>query len=109
MRPTRQVLVIGSLVWAVVGALIALSALPQANADARWLVGVASVVFPGAALVAAVALRRGALRWAGAFLLVSVATPTYFAWPLNLPALVVGLRLVMAPSTFGGAVRSSPT
>lgn len=104
MRPTRQVLVIGSIVWAVVGASVALSALPQANGDGRWLVGVASIVFPGAAVVAAVALRRGSLRWAGVFLLLSVATPTYFAWALNLPALVIGLRLAMAPSTFGGAV-----
>ena len=76
MRPTRQVLVIGSIVWAVVGAAVA----------------------------AAVALRRGALRWAGVFLLLSVATPTYFAWALNLPALVIGLRLATAPSTLGGAV-----
>ena len=100
MKPTRQVLVIGSVVWAVVGAAVALSALSQVNPDARWIVGVASVVFPAAAVGAALALRRGALRWAGALLLVSVATPTYFAWAVNLPALVAGLGLLLAPTTF---------
>jgi len=105
MRPTREQLVIGSIVWAIVGAVMALSSLAQVNSDERWVVGIASVVFPAAAAGAAHALRRGALRWAGVFLLLSVATPTYFAWPLNLPALVVGLGLVLAPSTFGGAAR----
>jgi hypothetical protein len=99
MRPTRQALIIGSAVWAVVGALVAISAVPDVNPDARWLVGVASVIFPAAAAAAAVALRRGALRWAGVLLLISVATPTYFAWALNLPALVAGLGLTLAPSS----------
>lgn len=54
MRPTRQVLVIGAVVWAIVGGVMALSALPQVDSDARWLVGVASVVFP---------LPRRSRRW----------------------------------------------
>ena len=103
MRPTRRVLVIGSGVWALVGALVALSSIPAATPDARWLVAVASALFPAAAAGAALAARRGALRWAGMLLLVSVATPTYFAWPLNVPALVAGLVLVVAPSTVSGA------
>ncbi|MGH8993670.1 MAG: hypothetical protein ACRDYV_12635 [Acidimicrobiia bacterium] len=69
-----------------------------ANPDARWLVGVASLVFPAAAAVAAIALRRGALRAAGAFLVLSVGTPTYMAYGLNLPALAVGLALLASPS-----------
>jgi hypothetical protein len=95
MRPVRQVLIVGSAVWAILGATVALSALPQSTPDSRWFVGMASVVFPAAAAIAAVALRRGALRWAGVLLLVSVATPTYFAWPLNLPALLVGGGLAL--------------
>src|SRR5687768_7789221 len=105
MRPTRQALIIGSAVWAVVGALVASSAVPDVNRDARWFVGVASVVLPAAAAAAAVALRRGALRWAGVLLLISVATPTYFAWALNLPALVAGLGLTLAPSSLDGSPR----
>jgi hypothetical protein len=42
MRPTRQALIIGSAVWAVVGALVAISAVPDVNPDARWLVGIAA-------------------------------------------------------------------
>jgi len=98
MKPTRRVLIIGSVVWAVIGGLVALSQMSQANADARWLVGAASVVFPAAALAGAMALHRGATRWAGALLLVSVATPTYMAYPLNLPALGAGLWLLVAPT-----------
>ena len=103
MTPTRQILIKGSIAWAVIGASVALVALPQANADARWLVGVASVVFPAAAVLAAMALHRGAIRWAGVFLLVSVATPTYYAYALNIPALVAGLVLLVAPSIVGGS------
>lgn len=102
MTPTRQMLITGSLAWAVAGAVVALSSLTEVKADARWLVGAASVVFPVAAVLAAMAMRRGALRWAGAFLLVSVATPTYYAYPLNLPALVAGLVLLAAPSIVEG-------
>jgi len=39
------------------------------------------VIFPAAAAAAAVALRRGAIRWGGVLLLVSVATPTYVFIP----------------------------
>lgn len=109
MKPTRQVLVIGSAVWAAIGALVALSQVPQANPDARWLVATASVAFPAAAAGAALALHRGALRWAGALLVLSVATPTYMAYPLNLPALVVGAGLLAAPGAFVSPTTPSPT
>jgi hypothetical protein len=100
MRPTRHVLIGGSLAWAVVGAVVALSQVSQSTADARFLVAVASVLFPAAAGAAGLALHRGALRWAGLLLLASVATPTYMAYALNLPALVVGAGLVIAPKAF---------
>jgi hypothetical protein len=83
--------------WALAGAVIALSAVPRANPDARWLVGLASVAFPAMALAAAAAVRRGARRSAGLFLLLSVGTPTYFLWVVNVPALLAGIALLTAP------------
>lgn len=95
--PTRRVLQIGSLLWAAVGAVIAWSALGTVNADARWIVAAASVLGPAAAVAAAGSLGRRHDRLAGTLLLVSVLTPTYFAAVVNLPALVVGLVLLVAP------------
>ena len=93
----RQVLQGGSLVWAAVGAVIALGSLGQVNADARFLVGVASIAGPLCAVAASRLLAVGADRWAGGLLVLSVVTPTYFAFVVNLPALVVGLALLIAP------------
>jgi hypothetical protein len=84
-------------VWAGVGAAVALGSRGEVNSDARLLVGAASVVGPLAAVGAAWLLTRGADRPAGVLLLVSVLTPTYFAWVLSVPALVVGLALLAAP------------
>lgn len=98
----RQAVQVGAFVWAVVGAAVAIPQIASANSDARLLVGVASVLGPAAAVGAAMLLGRGGGRgrgrWAGALLLVSVATPTYFAWMLNVPALIAGLVLLLAPS-----------
>lgn len=94
----RRALQIGALVWAGVGAAVALVSLGGVNEDARILVGSASVVGPLAAVAGACSLRRNADRLAGAALLVSVLTPTYFAYPLNVPALLVGLALVAVPN-----------
>lgn len=98
----RQAIAVGSLVWAVTGAVIALSALATVNAEVAVLVAVASVAFPLAAVGAALSLRVGRDRLAGALLLLSVATPTYFAYIFNLPALVVGLALLIAPAATVG-------
>lgn len=81
--------------WAVVGAAVAWSALPSVEPDARVLVGAASTLGPLAAVASALALSRGRDRVAGLALILSVATPTYFAWALNLPALVLGVWLVV--------------
>jgi hypothetical protein len=106
----RRIVEIGSLAWAAIGASVALAALPSVNDDAIVLVGVASVVFPLCALGAALALRDRRDRLAGLLLLASVATPTYFAYALNLPALAVGLALLAAPSaTLGGRRHTTPT
>ena len=91
---------IGALVWAVLGAAVALNSLGDVNDDARLLIGVASVVGPLLAAWAAPQLSRRADRSAGLLLVASaVLTPTYFAYAFNLPALVVGLVLAVAPQT----------
>lgn len=93
----RRLVAIGSIVWAVAGAAIAVSALSTVEDDAKVLVGTATVLFPLCAVGAAVALDRGRDRLAGALLLLSVATPTYFAYALNVVPLVVGAILLVAP------------
>ena len=81
----------------MVGFAIALASLAAVDRDARVLVGVASVVFPLCAVSAGIAAARGNLRTAGVLLVLSVATPTYFVWPVNLFPLVAGVALVLAP------------
>lgn len=95
----RQVLHIGALVWAAVGAGVALASFDAVNSDARVLVGVATVLGPVAAVAAGRHISRRSDRAAGALLLLSaLITPTFFAYAINLPALVVGLALVIAPT-----------
>jgi hypothetical protein len=101
----RQVLMAGSLAWAGIALAIAL-AIGDANDDARLLVAVASILGPAAAVGAATLINVGHDRWAGALLLVSVATPTYAAAALNIPALVIGLVLALAPRAVLPARRS---
>src|SRR5437879_1405520 len=98
----RAIAEIGSVIWAIVGWVVALPAISHANPDARWLVGIASVFFPLCAVGGAMALRSGRDRLAGLLLLISVATPTYFAYVLNLPALFVGVTLLLVPSPIVG-------
>jgi hypothetical protein len=101
----RRVLQIGAIVWAVIGFVLAVVGFVEVNPDARLLVGVASIAFPAAAVLAGFALSSRRERIAGLLLLISVATPTYFAYIVNLPALVVGLALLGVPKM---TVRSQP-
>lgn len=101
----RRSLQLGTVAWAAVGLVVALSSLSSVNPDARVAIGIASLAFPAFAVLAAVALVHARDRAAGALLLVSVATPTYFAWVLKVAALIVGVALVIAP-TF--VVRATP-
>ena len=93
----RRTVQIAATAWAMVGFAIALASLTAVNRDARVVVGVASVVFPLCAVSAGIAAARGNLRTAGVLLVLSVATPTYFVWPVNLFPLVAGVALVLAP------------
>jgi hypothetical protein len=93
----RVVLQTGALVWAVVGAAIALPALATIDDGALLLVGAASILGPVAAVLASWLIGRHRGREAGALLLASVFTPTYFFVVLNLPALVLGIALLAVP------------
>lgn len=92
-----QVLRAGTLVWVVAGAAVALGSLGDVNDDARLFVGAASVIGPVLGVGAAVQLGRYADRSAGVLLLLSaLLTPTYFAYVINIPALVIGVMLALA-------------
>lgn len=93
----RRAVQVGAVLWAAVGAAIALASLDGVNADARPIVGVASILGPLAAVLASRSVARAADRVAGGLLLMSVLTPTYFAYVLNLPALVIGIALLAVP------------
>jgi hypothetical protein len=86
---------------------------PSANDDARLLVGLASVVGPLLGVGAAVQLSRHADRSAGVLLVLSaLLTPTYFAFVINIPALLIGVTLAVAahrvlPESDGSSGRRS--
>lgn len=90
------------MIWAVGGGAIALTALFTVIGDAPVILYIASVAFPLAAVGAAVAVRSGRDRVAGLLLLASVATPTYFAYIVNVPALIAGIVLLAWPAAILG-------
>jgi hypothetical protein len=93
----QRVVQVGALTWAAVGLAVSLTSLRATNPDARVFVGVASVFGPTSAVLAASALAHHRVRTGGVLLILSIVTPTYFAWALSVPALIVGLALVVAP------------
>ena len=107
----RQALRTGALLWAMVGFAVAVPSAALVNSDARVFVGIASVALPACAALAAVAVARGRLRVAGMLLVLSAATPTYFAFALNLPALVIGIGLLVArrPGLKTGSLVATPS
>jgi hypothetical protein len=84
-------------VWATIGFGIGLMEFGSINADARLLFSAAWVGGPLAAVLASIAVANRRDRTAGGLVLVSVVTPTFFAWPLTIPALVIGLALTITP------------
>ena len=93
----KRAVQIGATAWAMVAFAVASVSLANVSTDALVVVSTASVVLPLAAFLAAVAAGHDRLRVAGALLVLSAATPTYFAWVLNLPALLAGVVLLAAP------------
>ena len=86
------------LFWACAGATTAFAGLGDVNADARVLVTLASIIGPAAAFVAVFMLINHRRVWAGVALVVSLITPTYYAWPLSvLPVFVLALLVLDAP------------
>jgi hypothetical protein len=94
----RRAVQAGAAVWAVVGFSVGFVALRDATSTGRFLVLAAWIVGPAAALLASVSVANHRDRLAGALLLTSVVTPTVFAWVLNVPALLIGLALLIAPA-----------
>jgi hypothetical protein len=90
----RRALIVASLLWAVIAGAVALVALPDVNPDVRLLIGVLSIVVPLAAVAAAWSLHRGNDRLAVVLLLVSVATPTYMAWAINVVPILLAAAVV---------------
>ena len=93
----KWVLQVGAVLWAMGGFAVAAISIVGVDGGVPLLVLVATVLFPLCSLLAGLAIAHDRPRWAGALLLLSVATPTYFAWVLNVPALVVGAALLVAP------------
>lgn len=100
----------GATLWAVLGGSVSLAGLASVKDDAVLLVGFFSALGPALAIAAAVAAARGSLRNAGLLLVMSaLATPTYFAYPLNVVALAAGLWLTLtARSTVRSRGRPEP-
>ena len=94
----RRFVQLGAVTWAAVGLAVGIAEMARVNEDARALFLAAAIVGPASALLASDLLRRGHDRAAGALLVVSVVTPTVFAWVLNVPALVVGIALLLNPT-----------
>jgi hypothetical protein len=103
----RKVLSTAAVVWAVVGMLVAVPFVASVNSDVKFLGGFIAVVGPLSALLAARAIARKHDRLAGFFFVLSVLTPTVFAWPLNVPALLVGLALVIGPNAVVRGLRTA--
>lgn len=97
MIERRVVLARAAQAWAAVIAVIAALTFHLVNTDARWIVGFLTAFGIVAAVAASVELRRGSDRLAGALLAASIVAPTYMAYPLAIPALVLGLALLVAP------------
>ena len=104
----KRAVQIGATAWAMVAFTVASVSLPNVSTDALVVVGTASVLLPLAAFLAALAAGQDRLRVAGALLVLSAATPTYFAWVLNIPALLAGVGLLAAPEIIVKRSRELP-
>jgi len=97
MTKRRGLLEVAALTWAAVAAGGAFGAMLTIDRSSVLLLSVIALVGPIAAMIASQLLGRGADRAAGALLLVSLLTPSYFSWVVSLPALAIGAALVAAP------------
>lgn len=93
MNRRRRYGTLAIVLWAFLAAGLASAVAADSTSSGRALVIAAGVVGVGAAIGAAVALARGQRRLAGVLLVVSVITPSSFAYVPNLLALGAGLGL----------------
>ncbi len=92
----RSWLSVFSAAWAGVAVAFAFGTASSVNPDARGLFALVAVLTAGAAVMAARLLIAPARRrLAGLLLVVSAAAPTSFAWVVNVPAMLVGLFLLL--------------
>lgn len=105
----RRAIEVGAVAWAFVGLVVGLRVLQSVNADARVLVFLACLVGSGAALLASACLTVHRDRLAGALLAASAVSPTVFAWAMNVPAVLIGAALMMAPTWVLSEQRVRPT
>jgi len=109
MALRRSWLSVFSAAWAGVAMAFALGTASSVNPDARALFVVVATLTAGAAVMAARLLIAPARRrLAGVLLVVSAAAPTSFAWVLNVPAMLVGLFLVLDGQPLAWARVRSP-
>jgi hypothetical protein len=88
---------IGAILWGLLGLVIALRGLGDVNADAKVWVGAASIVLPlCAGFAGALIIGHRHRGIASGLLFLSIGTPTYFAWAVNLIPIVLIVGLVIA-------------
>jgi hypothetical protein len=87
---------IGAAFWALLGIVIAYKTSDNVNHDAKGWVGFVSTVLSLCAIGAALLIKRGRyLGIAGALLFLSIGTPTYAAWAVNVIPIILIIALVM--------------
>lgn len=84
--------------WAVFGAVLASTLVADATDSGRLVLAALTVLGVGAACAAAWAVQRERPRLAGLLLLVSIVTPTGFAYLPNVLALAGGVVLLARPA-----------
>lgn len=95
----RLVGIVSAGIWVVLAAIFSIDMATPGKGetcDACWIIALAGVVGVVAATCATLALMKGNMRRAGLLLVVSVITPTGFAYLPNLIALVAGIVLIVA-------------
>ena len=87
---------IGALLWALIGVMITYRWRGSVNYDARRWIGFFGTVLPLCATAAAVLIkRRRNFTVAGGLLFLSIGTPTYAAWAINLIPIVLIIALII--------------
>ncbi len=88
---------VGAGIWGGLGAVLSWPGIRDANAGAKRWILLASIALPLCAIGAALLVKRRAhLGVAGLLLCLSIGTPTYFAWVLNVIPILLIIAVVIA-------------